>query len=87
MPSLEIREGAIDTLMGIWKSNLDRMGGYLAENGKVHLERAQVILEALAEREDEIFKKRREGSSYLSPQFTVLMYCMELIRDDLYYYS
>ncbi|GAA5941721.1 ssRNA exonuclease RAT1 [Sporobolomyces koalae] len=61
LPSLEIREGAIDTLMGIWKSSLDRMGGYLTEHGKVKLERAQVILEQLAMREDEIFRKRREA--------------------------
>lgn len=61
LPSLEIREGAIDVLVGIWKVNLDRMGGYLADNGKVNLGRAQIILEALAEREDEIFRKRKEG--------------------------
>lgn len=62
LPSLEIREGAIDTLMGIWKSSLDRMGGYLTNHGKVELARAQIILEQLAMREDEIFRKRREGS-------------------------
>lgn len=61
LPSLEIREGAIDTLMGIWKGSLERMGGYLAEHGKVNLARAQIILDQLAEREDEIFRKRREG--------------------------
>ena len=61
LPSLEIREGAIDVLMGIWKGSLERMGGYLAESGRVHLGRAQIILQALADREDEIFQKRREG--------------------------
>lgn len=66
LPSLEIREGAIDNLMGIWKSSLERMGGYLAEHGKVNLARAQIILEGLAEREDEIFRKRREGEEFYS---------------------
>ncbi|SCV70596.1 BQ2448_3358 [Microbotryum intermedium] len=61
LPSLEIREGAIDTLMTIWKNSLESMGGYLAEHGKVNLARAQVILEQLASREDEIFRKRREA--------------------------
>ncbi|KAL8287373.1 hypothetical protein RQP46_003825 [Phenoliferia psychrophenolica] len=61
LPSLEIREGAIDVLMTIWKTNLDRMGGYLTEHGKVNLERAEVILKGLADREDEIFRKRREA--------------------------
>ncbi|KAK4052566.1 5'-3' exoribonuclease 2 [Microbotryomycetes sp. JL221] len=60
LPSLEIREGAIDTLIGIWKKSLEHMGGYLADHGKVHLDRAQIILDQLAEREDEIFRKRRE---------------------------
>lgn len=64
LPSLEIREGAIDVLMTIWKMNLDRMGGYLTEHGKVNLERAEVILKGLADREDEIFRKRREGASF-----------------------
>lgn len=65
LPSLEIREGAIDTLMNIWKSSLDRMGGYLAENGKVNLPRAQMILEGLASREDDIFRRRKEGMRIL----------------------
>ncbi|KAL4075753.1 exoribonuclease 2 [Scleroderma citrinum] len=63
LPSLEIREGAIDTLLRIWKTELARMGGYLTNHGKLVLERAQIILEGLAKREDEIFRKRQEGKS------------------------
>lgn len=61
LPSLEIREGAIDTLLRIWKMELARMGGYLTNHGKLVMERAQIILEGLAKREDEIFRKRQEG--------------------------
>ncbi|KAJ7937328.1 exoribonuclease 2 [Mycena leptocephala] len=61
LPSLEIREGAIDTLLRIWKQELPRMGGYLTNHGDIVLERAQIILEGLAQREDEIFRRRREG--------------------------
>ncbi|BGO90993.1 hypothetical protein NBRC10512_002249 [Rhodotorula toruloides] len=61
LPSLEIREGAIDTLIGIWKNSLERMGGYLTNHGKVELKRVQIIFEQLAMREDEIFRKRREA--------------------------
>lgn len=61
LPSLEIREGAIDTLLKIWKAELPRMGGYLTNHGRLELPRAQIILEGLAKREDEIFSKRREG--------------------------
>ena len=61
LPSLEIREGAIDTLLKIWKQELARMGGYMTNNGLIELSRAQIILEGLAKREDEIFRRRREG--------------------------
>ncbi|KAG7097258.1 hypothetical protein E1B28_004624 [Marasmius oreades] len=61
LPSLEIREGAIDTLLRIWKMELPRMGGYLTNHGRLELNRTQIILEGLAKREDEIFKRRREA--------------------------
>ncbi|WVR09041.1 hypothetical protein IAU60_006101 [Kwoniella sp. DSM 27419] len=60
LPSLEIREGAIDVLLKIWRAELPRMGGYLTNHGKVDLDRAQIILEGLAKSEDEIFQKRKE---------------------------
>lgn len=63
LPSLEIREGAIDTLLKIWKQELPRMGGYLTNHGEIEMTRAQIILEGLAKREDEIFRRRREGRS------------------------
>jgi len=65
LPSLEIREGAIDTLLKIWKDELPRMGGYLTNHGQLELSRAEIILSGLARREDDIFKRRREGA--LSP--------------------
>lgn len=60
LPSLEIREGAIDTLLKIWRTELPRMGGYITNHGQLELTRAQIILEGLAKREDEIFRRRRE---------------------------
>ena len=35
LPSLEISEGAIDTLITIWKRCLPLMGGYLTNSGNV----------------------------------------------------
>lgn len=78
LPSLEIREGAIDTLLKIWKQELPRMGGYLAEHGILNLQRAQIILEGLAKREDEIFRRRREGPFILKTHIVI-----ELILDAL----
>lgn len=63
LPSLEIREGAIDTLLRIWKSELPRMGGYLTNHGHVVMERAAIILDGLARSEDDIFRRRRESKS------------------------
>ncbi|KAI0036089.1 hypothetical protein K488DRAFT_82455 [Vararia minispora EC-137] len=61
LPSLEIREGAIDTLLRIWRDELPRMGGYMTNHGELVLPRAQIILEGLARREDDIFRRRREA--------------------------
>ncbi|XP_022794628.1 5'-3' exoribonuclease 2-like [Stylophora pistillata] len=61
LPSLEIREGAIDRLVGIYKRVLPRCGGYLAKHGIVDLSRVQMILQELGYVEDEIFKKRQEN--------------------------
>ena len=60
LPSLEIREGAIDTLLKIWKRELPNMSGYVTNNGKVELANAQFILDGLAQAEDDIFRKRKE---------------------------
>ncbi|CAH3196326.1 unnamed protein product [Porites evermanni] len=59
LPSLEIREGAIDRLVGIYKRVLPRCGGYLAKHGIVDLNRVQMVLQELGYVEDEIFKKRQ----------------------------
>lgn len=61
LPSLEIREGAIDRLVGIYKRVLPRCGGYLAKHGIVDLSRVQMVLQELGYVEDEIFKKRQEN--------------------------
>ncbi|KAL0967284.1 hypothetical protein UPYG_G00250290 [Umbra pygmaea] len=60
LPSLEIREGAIDRLVGIYKDVVHKTGGYITENGFVNLERVELIMEAVGVAEDNIFKKRKE---------------------------
>jgi 5'-3' exoribonuclease 2 len=61
LPSLEIRDGGIDTLITIWKENLPAMGGYLTKDGTVELERVQYVLDGLAQQEDAIFRRRRQA--------------------------
>lgn len=60
LPSLDIRENGIDTLIAIWRDNIPLMGGYLTEDGRVNLKRAQLILQGLAKQEDAIFRRRRQ---------------------------
>lgn len=60
LPSLDIHEDGIDTLIAIWRDNIPIMGGYLTCDGKVDLSRAQLILQGLAKQEDAIFRRRRE---------------------------
>lgn len=60
LPSLDIREDGIDTLIAIWRDNIPYMKGYLTKDGHVDLERAQFILDGLAKQEDSIFRRRRQ---------------------------
>uniref|UniRef100_A0A673B1G8 5'-3' exoribonuclease n=1 Tax=Sphaeramia orbicularis TaxID=375764 RepID=A0A673B1G8_9TELE len=60
LPSLEIREGAIDRLVNIYKTVVHKTGGYLTQNGYVNLERVEMIMQAVGVAEDNIFKKRKE---------------------------
>lgn len=59
LPSLEIREGAVDRLVDLYKKCVYRTGGYLTDSGEVNLERVQLILTDLGNVEDQIFKERQ----------------------------
>lgn len=60
LPSLDIRENGIDTLIAIWRDNIPAMGGYVTKDGTVDLERAELLLQGLAKQEDAIFRRRRQ---------------------------
>lgn len=60
LPSLDIRENGIDTLIAIWRDNIPAMQGYLTKDGHVDLGRCQLILDGLAKQEDAIFRRRKE---------------------------
>ncbi|XP_072390493.1 5'-3' exoribonuclease 2 homolog [Diabrotica undecimpunctata] len=61
LPSLEIREGAIDRLVRLYKDCVYKTGGYLTDSGDVKLERVQMIMLELGKMEDEIFKSRQQN--------------------------
>uniref|UniRef100_UPI0001927AAF 5'-3' exoribonuclease 2 n=1 Tax=Schizosaccharomyces pombe TaxID=4896 RepID=UPI0001927AAF len=60
LPSLDIRDGAVERLTEIWRASLPHMGGYLTLDGSVNLARAEVILSAVGNQEDDIFKRLKQ---------------------------
>ena len=59
LPSLEIREGAIDRLVKLYKQMVYQTGGWLTEDGEMKIQRVQMIMTELGKAEDEIFKQRQ----------------------------
>lgn len=60
LPSLEIREGAIDRLISIYKDMVVQQKGWLTENGEVFTDRVEIIMKELGRAEDEIFRVRQD---------------------------
>ncbi len=58
MPTLEIRESAIDLLMTVYRQLLPELGGYLCENGRPHLARVETFIQKVGSHEDAIFARR-----------------------------
>eukprot|EP00644_Phytophthora_capsici_P014195 jgi/Phyca11/531963/estExt2_fgenesh1_pg.C_PHYCAscaffold_30124 len=58
LPSLDIRDGALDFLILLYAKLLPAMGGYLTDGGNVNLSRVDVILAEVGQVEDVIFQRR-----------------------------
>ncbi|TRY71497.1 hypothetical protein TCAL_12611 [Tigriopus californicus] len=60
LPSLEIREGAIDRLVRLYKDVVYKTGGFITDSGIVNPSRVQMIMQDLGQMEDRIFKDRQQ---------------------------
>ena len=60
LPTLDIAEGALDKLFGIYKQLLPKMGGYLTNAGQLHRARLELVLQQLANLEQETLEQRAQ---------------------------
>ncbi len=64
LPSLDIRDGALDFLLNVYKRVLPALGEYLTTpGGGVNLEKVDVILAEVGRVEDEVFRRRFAGEA------------------------
>jgi len=59
MPGMDIREGAIDALMAIYKQQLPALGDYLTNSGKIDFNRVDLIFNDLSKIEEELLKSKK----------------------------
>ena len=50
MPALEIHDGAVDTLMALYRGGMGELGGYVTNAGEVDLRRAEILLKKVRAR-------------------------------------
>ncbi|KAJ3227302.1 5'-3' exoribonuclease 2, partial [Clydaea vesicula] len=61
LPSLDIKEGAIDKLVELWKKHVIEQQGYLTNSGDIDLKKVKGLMMDLGVLEDQIFIERRKG--------------------------
>ena len=65
LPSLSIREGALDALVFIYKNLLPSMGGYLTKgSGELNLPNIDVFLNDLARLEEDFFLQHQKNARF-----------------------
>jgi 5'-3' exoribonuclease 2 len=57
LPSLQIREGALDAIMVIYKNILPKLGGYLTDEGRIDFKNVDAIFRDISKLEEEQFRQ------------------------------
>ena len=60
LPSLQIREGALDAIMVMYKNALPSLDGYLTEQGRINFSNCDVLFRDIAKYEEEFFRLEQE---------------------------
>lgn len=60
LPSMDIREGALDRIVQLYKRVLPTQSGYLTSAGDIHMERVAALMDQLKDSEAAIFRERAE---------------------------
>ena len=61
IPSLDVRDNGIDTLVGCWKRILPSLKNFITCDGNLNLKSVEILMQGLSKKEDEIFRKRYEN--------------------------
>lgn len=61
LPCLDVRDNAIDTLVGCWKRVIPSLRDYITCDGNINLDSVEKLLSNLATREDEMFRRKHEA--------------------------
>mmetsp|Transcript_26446 Transcript_26446/g.47459 ORF Transcript_26446/g.47459 Transcript_26446/m.47459 type:complete len:741 (+) Transcript_26446:36-2258(+) len=68
LPSLHIRDGAVDGLIFLYKRCFPVIRGYMTENGNVDFMRVNALLTELSKAEDEFFKNKLAREAPVAPR-------------------
>lgn len=60
LPSLQIREGALDAIMAMYKNSLPSLDGYLTNQGRINFSNCDVLFKDIAKYEEEFFRLEQE---------------------------
>ncbi len=66
LPSMEIREGAIDVMMSCYRDLLPTLGGYLAQDGQIAFPRLGALMKRIAALENDILWRRADDAERYS---------------------